>query len=361
MPGYAPLDVARSPAQTRHVVETALAHGVDAHRCLAGSALSLDDLSDPATSVYPEQELTVIRNLIGRLGHRPGLGAEAGYRYSLADTGVLGYALMASRSFGAAVQVACRYFSLTSTYFTLEAPTTTDTEASISFDHSGVPADLRDFLVERDVAVLLRLLQPLLGVLDSPTVVRLELSDTELPLAPAEIPNLTLAVQHSDRNSLNFPVSLMERGMPVADPATAAICIRQCEELLSRRRVRRGMSAAVRTRIIQHFNEIPSMATIAAEVHVTERTLHRKLAAEGTSYRALLDEIRSALATEMLESGLTVEETARRLGYSETAAFTHAYTRWHSHPPSRRKSRANPNCPPAGRAEREATARNRPK
>lgn len=153
-----------------------------------------------------------------------------------------------------------------------------------------------------------------------------------------EIPNLTLDVQRSARNSLTFPNSLMERRMPVADPQTAAICIRQCAELLNRRRVRQGISTAVRTRLIQHSHEIPSMATTAADFHMTERTLHRKLAAEGTSYRALLDETRTALATEMLDSGLTVQETARRLGYSESAAFTRAYTRWNGHPPSHRNT-----------------------
>lgn len=338
MPGYAALDVARSPAPTRHVVETALTHGVDAQQCLAGSGLVLSDLSDPATSVRPEQELMVIRNLVSRLGDSRGLGAEAGSRYSLVDTGALGYALMASRSFGDAVEVACRYFSFTSTYFSLTAPAITETEASISFDHNGVPADLRNFLIERDVAVLLRLLPALLGPLDSPVGIRLELSGVDPPAVVAEISNLVLTVQHSTRNTLNFPIALLHRPMPVSDPQTAAICIRQCEDLLNRRRVRRGTSAAVRTRIIQNSHEIPSMAVIAADFHMTERTLHRKLAVEGTSYRALLDETRAALAIEMLDSGLTVEETARRLGYSETAAFTRAYTRWNGHPPSRRNT-----------------------
>lgn len=146
MAAHTPTDVARSAAPTRHVVETALEHGIDAPWCLSGSGLSLSELNDPATSVRPDQELTVIRNVIGRLGDRRGLGAEAGARYSLADTGVLGYALMASPSFGEAVDVVCRYFSLTSTYFTLTEPITTATGASISFDHSGVPADLRNFL-----------------------------------------------------------------------------------------------------------------------------------------------------------------------------------------------------------------------
>lgn len=79
------------------------------------------------------------------------------------------------------------------------------------------------------------------------------------------------------------------------------------------------------------------MVDIASELGVDERTLRRRLTAEGTSYRALLDEVRATLAGELLGSGLTVEETARRLGYSETSAFTHAHTRWHGGPPSSRR------------------------
>ncbi len=81
------------------------------------------------------------------------------------------------------------------------------------------------------------------------------------------------------------------------------------------------------------------MAAIADELCITERTLHRRLAAERTSYRALVDEVRVTLALAMLESGLTVEETARQLGYSETAAFSRAFTRWVGTPPSKHRVR----------------------
>ena len=41
------------------------------------------------------------------------------------------------------------------------------------------------------------------------------------------------------------------------------------------------------------------------------------------------------MAVELLrEVRLTVEEVARRLGYGETASFTHAFTRWFGHPPT---------------------------
>jgi AraC-like DNA-binding protein len=61
---------------------------------------------------------------------------------------------------------------------------------------------------------------------------------------------------------------------------------------------------------------------------MSSRTLRERLAAERTSYRELLDEIRERLAEEMLTEGLTVAQAAERLGYQEVSSFSHAFRRW---------------------------------
>ena len=223
---------------------------------------------------------------------------------------------------------------MTDAYLCLVASEVTTAEAVILFDDTRVPPDVRRFVMERDFAIMLRLLPLLLGASVAPVTVRVELADLRLPVETVEFDNVTVVVQIGPRSALIMPADLMNRSMPAADAQTAAICIRQCEELLNRRRARRGISATVRTRLIQESSSIPSMATVARELCITERTLHRRLALEGTSFRGLLDEVRATLAGELLKSGLTVEETAKRLGYSETAAFTRAHIRWSGRPPS---------------------------
>lgn len=327
-------DIALSSATGRHILVTARRHGLDPVACLAGTGLTAGDLEDPDTEVYARQELTMLRNLIARVGDRPGLGMETGMQYNLADTGIFGYALMASPTFGDAIEVACRYAALTDSYLCLNGPEVSATEAAIAFDDSAVPADVRRFVLERDFAIMLRLLPVLLGANRTPLTVRMEIADLQLPVGTVEVENLTVVVVDSSRSALVFPVELVNQPMPAADAQTAAICVRQCEELLNRRTTRRGMSAAVRVRMVQDSTAIPAMAVVAKELCITERTLHRRLAAEGTSFRALLDEVRATLAGELLRSGLTVEQTAHRLGYSETAAFTRAHVRWNGQPPS---------------------------
>lgn len=330
-------DVPRSTASSRHVLDAAAAHGLDPAVCLAGTGLTVDRLDDPAAEVQAAQELAIIRNTIARLGDIPGLGAETGARYNLADTGILGYAIMASPTLRDAIEVARRYIPLSAVFLTVSTELT-DTELAFVFDDASIPLDVRQFLLERDLAAALRIASAVLGRRQPAVTARLELRGVKLPSHLLYDGDVSFAVENNAvRNAVVFPAGIAMQPMPAADGQTAAICIRQCEELLDRRRKRRGVSATVRSRLIRDPSRIPTMGAVATELSTTERTLHRRLAAEKTSYRALLDEVRATLAAELLIAGFTVEETAHRLGYSETAAFTRAHIRWSGHAPSRRK------------------------
>jgi len=71
------------------------------------------------------------------------------------------------------------------------------------------------------------------------------------------------------------------------------------------------------------------MTDIAPALGCSERTLRRALAAEGTSFRALLDELRRERAEVLLERGnLSVSQAAFEAGFSDASAFTHACQRW---------------------------------
>jgi len=95
----------------------------------------------------------------------------------------------------------------------------------------------------------------------------------QLSTASVQIENRTVPVENISRNAVIIPADLVTQPMPAADPQTAAICVRHCETLLHRRSTRRGVSEAIRMRMIQDSNRIPSMMTVAKELFITERTL----------------------------------------------------------------------------------------
>lgn len=67
---------------------------------------------------------------------------------------------------------------------------------------------------------------------------------------------------------------------------------------------------------------------IAQRCGIGERTLRRRLAEAGTSYRALVDDVRKERALLLLEHGENVSGVAQYLGFSDATAFARAFRRW---------------------------------
>ena len=68
---------------------------------------------------------------------------------------------------------------------------------------------------------------------------------------------------------------------------------------------------------------------IAAELHMTERTLQRKLASEDSSYQSLLNEIRLELASDLLKnSEIGIQDIAYNLGFSDGRSFHRSFKSW---------------------------------
>jgi AraC-like DNA-binding protein len=103
---------------------------------------------------------------------------------------------------------------------------------------------------------------------------------------------------------------------------------------LQKRHAEDSVALKVRNCILSRIDQGSDMESVASELCVSLRTLRRQLSNEGTSFRALLDEVRETLAIQMLEeTALTMEQIAVRLGYSDTANFFHAFKRWTGFPP----------------------------
>jgi AraC-like DNA-binding protein len=74
---------------------------------------------------------------------------------------------------------------------------------------------------------------------------------------------------------------------------------------------------------------------IAQGLHLSLRTLQRKLRDEGTSYKELLDETRRELATEYIKNPhVSISEITYLLGFSEPSNFSRAFKRWTGSSPS---------------------------
>jgi AraC-like DNA-binding protein len=321
----------------RVLCEVANERGVATSEILAGTGIGPDDLNDPDAVVAASDEIVAVRKVLAALPDQVGLGIDVGSRYRLTHVGLLGFAAMSCATFRELFDIAIRYFSLTMLNIDIKLFEGADS-CLLEFQLDHLPADVRSFFLERDVAsIVVTVSEFALPVVaryaDQLTVEATLDKDVVAPLlALVPVENIAFGRAH---NRLHFPRAMFDEPLPQADSHTLQMCIAQCDVLMQRNEQRRGITAVVRSKLFRESGRFPTLPEMAAELDVHPRTLRRQLAEEGTSFRALLNEARSTLAVDLLcNVGLTVDEASKRLGYTDTSTFCHAFKRWHGVPPS---------------------------
>ena len=307
-------------------------HGLSRTRAIAGTGIDEAALHDPDAEITAEQEARLVATLATELPETAGL--VAGTRYRLATYGIWGFALLSSRTLREGHGVAMRFVDLTYALTRISAEESTD-EVSVFFDDLDVAEPVRRFVLLRDTAAALQLWRESLGQAVVPRHVALSLPEPADP-EPYEA---TFGVRPrfaAPRSVLAFDAALLDRPLPQAAPLTAALCEAQCRVLLERRQSRRGVSGQVRDLLLRDPQRMPRQEEVATALHMSVRTLRRHLDDEGTGFRAVVDQTRRHLAEELLVTvGLSVEQVAERIGYSEASAFVHAFRRWNGVSPRR--------------------------
>lgn len=328
-------DFPRQVAGTALLVAEGVAAGATTETLLRGTGLGVRDLGELQREVTAEQELRVVRNLQRAV---PGVsGAAVGARYHVSTFGPLGFALMSAPRLGDAANLALRYIDLS---FALTIPSATVEERQegsdvvIVIDDRDVPADVRRFVVERDLAAIWTLLREISGG-------GVRASMVELPFPAADVathrgawgllPRWTAA---GGRARLRFDAAFLEVALPQANPHAFALAEAMCRDLVSPRRSRHGVVEHVRILVAQRLAAGAPMGDVAAALGLSERSLRRRLDAAGTSYREVVDEVRRTAADDLLADGRrSVAEVASALGYAESTSFGAAYRRWHGRSP----------------------------
>jgi AraC-like DNA-binding protein len=74
---------------------------------------------------------------------------------------------------------------------------------------------------------------------------------------------------------------------------------------------------------------MPDMGGVARDLGLSTRSLRRRLADDGVSYKALVQSVLEIRATQLLsDPNRTIQETAAEMGFSDPSAFQRAFKRW---------------------------------
>jgi AraC-like DNA-binding protein len=332
MPAIAAALPKRSITSAQLLTQLGLDHGLSVDRCLHNTGLTALQLAELQSEIEGTQELQLISNLIDALPAQHDLGLQAGLRYQLTTYGIWGYALLSSQTFRQAAELGLRYLDLT---FAFNRITLSEdaSQAHLKLDGRHLPEKVRNFLLLRDAVAVMVIQRELTGA--KVPLSRVQLS-MPTPVDPARfIEQFGLLPEFACAQSrISFARHLLDLPLPRANPHSATLCELQCQALLAKRQVLSGLAGQIRDRLLSTPGRLPDMEVIAGELNISSRTLRRRLEDQGSSFRQLQEEVRQALAEELLAiASLNQEEIAERLGYSEVSNFLHAFKRWKGQTP----------------------------
>lgn len=318
----------------RHLVISAESVGVDARALLSRSRLPQRTL-DEATRIPVATLQRLWTHAAGEDG--VALPARVAERLSLDALGPFGFALLTAPTAHASLAFAARHYALIrptarwslhdhrrSVTLTLAVGPRTErgAHASVEAMTAYVVGGLREIVGPSFAARRVRYRhaapryhRALAAFLRCPIEYEADADAVEFSREPLdEIPRLAHAGMHAHFAGL------------AGDELRALTTARPLD------RVRRAIEASL-------VDGAPS-ERVARELGLAPRTLRRLLEGEGTSLRALRDELRAERALAALsDPKASIVEVATLLGFSEERAFARAFRRWHAEAPSRARKR----------------------
>lgn len=117
---------------------------------------------------------------------------------------------------------------------------------------------------------------------------------------------------------------------PPVNRYVAALLSERAAKLLEALNASRSHRARVEKFIMSHLHMgAVTMSSTASRLGLSEQALYRALKAEGVTFEIVLEQLREKLALDFLtQRKISVNETAYLLGFSDAAAFSHAFKRW---------------------------------
>lgn len=277
-------------------------HGHDRAALLASTGLCAEAFGRNGCYLSLAQVETLVTRACALEPERD-VGLDVGPRLSLMSHGWLSVAALSAPTVGDAIKVVARHFALVSPLFDAVVHATEERITVRLASRWTLPADVEHFHVTA-LCASLRAHMPCLAVRSVPSGVEIDaaLARVALPLTDARV--------HRD-------------------------ALARCAAQLAAQPDPTETAASVRRVLIASGPPFLDLVGTAKRLATSSRSLRRRLREEGTSFRSLLDEVRSTIADEWLEDPRrTITEIGLDLGYTDAANFTRAYRRANGISPS---------------------------
>jgi AraC-like DNA-binding protein len=299
---------------------------------LRRAGLSQGFIDQPRVLLKTE-ELFALWRAVGEISTDPGIGLLLGTESKTERFHPVGLAALSSDNFGAAIDQMARYKQLTCPEEILQEKD--DKEWSIEFRWLLASEVEPPVLIECCFAWVLSLARHGTGTRVSPR--RVEFVEPRRHVKTIERHFGCEVICGAPRNAIVFRAGDTQRQFVTRNAELLAMLAPQFEEELKQENPDENFADRVRVAIQQKLTgQRPTIEDIADTLHVSSRTLQRRLQEEGLNFQLVLEEARHHLARYYLNNSvLELNEAAYLLGYEDANSFVRAFRTWEGVPPAR--------------------------
>ena len=303
-----------------------------AKKILGEAGLKLYQFKDPDTKISFLAGSKMLACCVAATGCQH-FGLLMGERAGSSSLGLAGFILRFAPSVGAALQALLRHLELHDTGG-VPVLTTRGEVSSLGYAIYLQGAEAADQIYDLSIAICCNIMRDLCGQNWNPAQVLLA---RQCPADLAPYKHFFRAPLHfdADQNAVVFPTRLLNHPLTSADPALFRHLEKEANELHDNHPL--NMTESVQRLLRQSLaNGHFTASDIARQLDMQERTLHRRLEKEGTSFRRELEGIRYEVARQLLsKSQAPLSGITNALGYAEPSTFIRAFKRWSGTTPAR--------------------------
>ncbi len=321
-----------APVFMTAIISEALRCKTDLHALFRGLGIGSADFDAPGMVVSLRDAITVVRRALP-LMHISGAGLELSEQTKVTDRGILALGLLAAATLGEAISLGLRFAQSSGYLLRVHEVSSSSGHQTVLEPYLG-DQDLQRFLVDLTFAAMVKLRRQVTAANYAPSMVEFV---CPAPANAAAYEAFFACPVHFGRvrNALSTHPDWLAFPLPWASATAYRLSVQLLEREHERMSAMSAMGFTIERAIRRGLPEVADIAALAASLNVSERTLRRKLALEGLSYRTLLDESRKSRAFDLMATGKRpISQIAAEVGFSDVRAFTRAFKRWTGHPPT---------------------------
>ncbi len=299
-------------------------HGIDPFDFGKSCGIS-DKTWNDAVGEVPLTQFVQLMEHAAVTAHQPGFGWIAGGTFNMLALGDLGEAILHAPTLGVALSNFARFLRL--------IQSTTELRLEIEKDCARLVYRILDPDIwprqqdaEFSLSVIMRIFSHFLGSDWRPTSITFEHNPNQAVQGWNELVGTDCYFSHGS-NIIAFPADLLSRVGPAHNREHWTKLNHALDQMLVHRNRRRAVSSRVKSAVFANLGRCPiDQNTIATELGLSRRSLHRRLEIEGTKFSELLATCRMKLARQRLVHGdQPLSRIAIDLNYSDQSAFTRAF------------------------------------